>query len=271
MAKLTQKEIERHESAMEMLNESNVFHAAELSFFYENYHEGATNINSLNHAHFTPYGLAKDMVIEYMGATKILDACAGTGVLSAPMADHWEPRDITAVELNTEYYTIGKKLLPRVNWINSDIFDAVEQFKKDGVLFDLVISNPPFNIVKKLDKSDKHIRGDGNESPTLGTWGPTAYRIIDAVAQVAKKGVFLLPTTLAGFEYSKHRTLKPVDSGKVKTFEKQTGLKLEHGIGVMTNDPCYVWKGVKPEVEIVCIDFQTDERKRIMGGLFLNA
>ena len=85
MSKLTKKEIQQHMAALELLERGNLTEDEKL-FVFENYREDAYHINSQSGAFFTPFRLAKDLAIHipysYRQPVKIIDLCAGIGILS---------------------------------------------------------------------------------------------------------------------------------------------------------------------------------------------
>lgn len=129
MAKLTKQQSTNHRAAHVLLDK------AELSFddkmfVYQNWHEGAEHDSSRSGAFFTPLNLANDFKLEVHGP-KILDLCAGIGILSfcyRHFRHHEQIPHITCVEINPEYVRIGKKLLPEATWICADVFDIWQNF-----------------------------------------------------------------------------------------------------------------------------------------------
>lgn len=76
----------------------------------------------------------------------ILDVCTGTGCVAIAIADN-APQDsqITGVDISPMALKIarqnGKRLAPRVTWLESDLFDALNPEKNK---FHIIVSNPPY-------------------------------------------------------------------------------------------------------------------------------
>ena len=80
MAKLTKPEMKAHNAALAVLKKA-VLTEDDKLFVLANYHEGATHMNGLAGAFFTPEGLADDLEVEVHGR-RVIDLCAGIGRLA---------------------------------------------------------------------------------------------------------------------------------------------------------------------------------------------
>ena len=250
MAKLTKNQTKLHNQACDLLTK-NVLTEDEKEFIFKNWNEGAYHINGMAGAFFTPFDMAFDFAIDAVGSGDydgtVVDFCAGIGILS--YACHWRSNKnvkLTCVEINPDYYEIGKKLLPEAEWINADIFD----FMETGRHFDVAISNPPFGNVKRTKNS---FRYTGREFE---------YHVIDIASQMADYGSFIVPQMSAGFDYSGKQCYKRHESGRAVNFQELTGMHFDTGVGIDTKYYQNDWKGVSPICEVVSVDFiEMRERK----------
>ncbi len=122
MAKISKAKIKKHNEACALLDRGNLS-MEERIFVMEHWHEGLTHDQSWAGAFFTPWELARDFRIEASAAgLRVLDLCAGIGILSyfTCIWGNYERdcTEIVCVERNTDYYEVGKKLLPEARWIN---------------------------------------------------------------------------------------------------------------------------------------------------------
>lgn len=250
MARLTKRERAAHQAALNLLSRGNLSDDDVLAILSQ-YHEGASHYCQPAGAFFTPFDLARDFVLEIgfnpWEPIRVLDMCAGIGCLSIAVRQQFSNSSVTAIELNPEYVEVGKALAPEVRWVCGDVMDP-------GVLaglgqFDVVIGNPPF----------------GNLATTKGqkgrryTGGRSEFKLIDAVADLAGSGVFILPQESAGFRYSGERQfhcLRDTSARELRRFEEETGIQLQHGMGIDTKAPCYSdFKDTSITVEFVDADF----------------
>lgn len=247
--KLTKSQIKLHNQAEEYLKKD-VLTFDEKLFVLENWNEGAKNMNSHAGAFFTPIGLAKDFSLCLYENAKIIDLCAGIGILSF-FAYHWKKCNVTCIELNSDYVRVGKKILPEANWIHDSITE-INHYSLPK--FDQAISNPPFGKIKTGLLGDFGLNYKGSEFE---------YITIEIASKVANVGSFILPQLSTPFKYSGNRNYEEVQpSSKLLKFLKETGFKMELPIGIDTGYYLDDWKVVKPLCEIVDIDF-TDKNEII--------
>lgn len=258
MSKLTKPEAKAHAEAVALLEKEALTDDDRL-FIMENWQESANHVNSMAGAFFTPWGLARDAALDvYSAQGRIIDLCAGIGTLSlaAWWQGYYERRDspkkleMVCVELNPEYVEIGRKMLPEAEWICGSIFDLPELGH-----FDQAISNPPFGNIKT-----------GGDWKGKYTGGKFEFRMIEIASQIADCGMFIIPQASSGFRYSGARYYQHSDSGEYEAdreyakFSKQTGIRLDAGVGVDTSVHDKDWHGVSPRVEIACADFTELEK-----------
>lgn len=236
MARISTRQQKAHDNALALLKgSSNLTHEQTLDFFRD-YHEGAKNLNGLNGAFFTPHSLATDFAIEadISGEKKIIDLCAGIGMLSyACTANDRSNVDLTCVELNHDYASIGKSLVPWAKWITEDVTNINEEDNRQR--FDIAISNPPFGNIGGISMFD--------------------LEVVRIASKIAKRGVFILPQQSTPFRYSGHQSFRSEVTDKLAKWMSETGIEFEFNMGIDCNTSINDWKGVKPVVEIVSCDF----------------
>ena len=237
--KISKQEAKLHNQVMELVESDKSLTLDDKFFILENYQESATNINGLAGAFFTPWGLARDAILEIDNNLNIVDLCAGIGMLSFSAMFHKSPKSITCVELNPEYLKVGKRVLPEANWILGDAL----LFNGDSK-FDVCISNPPFGVIKTSDYKGKY---KGSEFE---------YKVIDHASEIARHGMFIIPQLSAGFKLSGNRTFELYPSSKHSKFVSDTGINLINGAGCDTTMYLDDWHGVSPTCEIVICDFE---------------
>lgn len=243
--KLTKDQAKRHNAALSLLAKDKLTMDERWQVF-EDFHEGATVSNGEIGAHFTPIGLACDMALDMYNGGRVLDLCAGIGMLSFANAirtyhtiDKWP--DMVCIEKNPAYVEIGRKLLPEATWICADVFDL----PKLGLgHFDGVISNPPFGKSARRDARAPRYTGADFE-----------FHVIDLAADHADYGCFLIPQGSSSFRFSGQRGGEYLKDGKGRDFEKATGWEMHPGCGVDCSIYRNDWKSTAITCEIVTIAF----------------
>lgn len=232
--------VKLHKQSLEMIEKSRnrKINHVEREFIYENYHEGAENMNSLISAHFTPQSIAVSMS-HNIRCKHWVDLCAGIGILSNKLVRQNEFESRTdyvgiCVENNEEYYNLGKKLLPECIWILGSIFDqeVIDEIKMimswhgEPLNFS-VISNPPYG--KQVKGRHELMKYTGNNFE---------YKAMEIGAMLgAYDGAFLIPQQSAPFRITGSRG--EVESDKYITdeymrFSTQTDLEIVPNIGFTT-------------------------------------
>lgn len=247
MARLSKRKMRGHDAALERLQQDTLTDD-DKDFVFEHYQEAALHMNGAAGAFFTPMTLALDAVLElgygYDDHRRLIDLCAGIGVLSYAVLQRYPNTKIVCVECNADYVAAGRKLVPEADWHCRDVTD-LDALQALGP-FDQAISNPPFGQVGSFR---------GKSSPRYRD-GEAEYKVIDIAAHLAQQGVFIVPQGSSGFKLSGVKCYECCETDKYKKFIADTGISLDIGIGIDTSLASYQgWEGVKPQVEIVFADF----------------
>ncbi len=242
--KISKQNRKRHNAALELLAKEKL-DWDEQQFFFDNYFECADFDVGHVGAFFTPTDMALDAALE-VGQTdrkcKVLDLCAGIGVLSWAMLTRFPNAEITAIEQNPKWVEIGKKLLPQVNWICADLADV--DFAELGY-FHYALINPPFGKVKSL-QSLKCPRYTGSEAH---------YKVIDIACVCAGEVVAIIPQQSCAWRYSHSRCFQEQTSPQLERFVKETGIVFGMNMGIDTS-AYEQFKATTVNVEIVRCEYE---------------
>lgn len=225
MARLTKIQSALQIKVQNILSQD-VLNTEDIEFVLSNFHEAATNNISVAGAFFTPLSLALEFA-EYCcypqvkRPLRILDLCAGIGVLSYTMSRNFdrspynEKCEITCVEINADYIEVGKKILPQANWVQLDVtdIDAIMALGK----FDLIISNPPYG---------QNVFTFKNKEQLCYTGSNAVYSVIEIASLVGSNATFIIPQKEAGFKYSGEASFTPYMTETYKILSTKQALKL---------------------------------------------
>ena len=149
MGRLTKQETKQHDKAVELLKGD--LASDDVEFIYRNWNPLASHNITKNAAFFTPWDLATDFAIFAGVKGRVIDLCAGIGILARRVLDHDRfggSPDITemvCLEINPEFVEIGQKLVPEAKWICTSVFDVGALIELGE--FDCSVSNPPFGNI----------------------------------------------------------------------------------------------------------------------------
>lgn len=268
--KLTTAPAKAHQQAADLVAAQHSLTMEEQEFVLRHWQESqnSTTVTTLAGAFFTPLDLATDVALHASSARRVIDLGAGIGALAWAVRRKLltgytspPPVEIVCVERNPKYVAVGRRVLPDAEWICGDLFDLYANLRGAGRsvarrvrgvdavvddVFDVVISNPPFGRTPRAGRGPRY------------TGHRAEYHVIDLAADLARRGVFLLPQTSAPFRRSGTPDRRWDRCAEYLRFAQQTGIELTFNCGVDTS--AYSgWRGMHPVVEIVTGDF-TDRR-----------
>lgn len=243
MAKLSKSQTKAHAKAVDLLTKDRLTEE-EREFVFDNWQESANHVNSAAGAFFTPLDMAWTFELE-VGGSRILDLCAGIGVLSYAIYQRrcWQSSEpapeITCVEINPDYAAVGRKLLPEATWIVGDALADLDIGR-----FDWVISNPPFG----------RLNGHGNFD----------LAVVECAERYADMGTFILPSGSVPWAYSGRDCFEHDSRSEVaKRFRDRTKIDLKPNCGIDCSVWEKDWRGAAPKVEIALADYAEARALRV--------
>jgi len=250
--KITRADTARHEEAMALLFAmDHKMPDEEIEYVYEHYDPMAEHNVGKNAIFFTPLGLAWDFAAMTAPKGRVIDLCAGTGILSYACLRHDscggspDITELVAVEIDHEFVEIGKRLLPEVVWIEGSVFDQ-ELMANLGV-FDNAISNPPYGSISADADAD-----------WLSYKGPAHFKVAEVALRLAYGGAgLIIPEVDTNYDM---RRSQPQCSGSLARFNKTFP-------GIDLSPVCMAdafkddWKGASPHVIIA--DLSTDDYRGV--------
>jgi len=247
--KLTKEAAKQHEYMKTLIlsaENGNPLRSYDVDYILDHYREDAEHMNNLAGAFFTPYEIARDFAIEIPSSSKtVLDIGAGIGRLSQ-MAALYSGAKITCIEINPEYLRVGKILFPQFEWIAGDAIEVCKRLAEENRHFDTVISNPPYGSVRSMSVKPPRYRQ-----------AQAQFKVIDAAADIADYGVFILPQMSVPFVYSGHQHYEERKNNKAyNTFSRQTGLVIEHNCGIDLAQYKNLWNGTSMVCEVGLVDYK---------------
>jgi hypothetical protein len=256
MAKLTQAELKAHAAAQKLLDSDAELRLDQVADILVDWHEGATHSNAATSAFFTPFELAMNFAQELPSGGRVLDLCAGIGMLSGAAMIYHDRNpgsyEFTLVELDPAYCAVARRLLPNATIICGSIFDPAVQEQLASQHFDFAISNPPY----------------GNKNVAAGkgpryTGSKCEYAVIDIASDLADAGYFLIPQGSVPFRISGTNFMQRVtDNREYQRFEQATDITLAPNMGIDTQFAESMWRGTTIRTEITLCDFVAARQQR---------
>lgn len=143
-------------------------------------------------AYFTPSCLVEDINISK--ESSVLDPCGGTGTILLSILDKNHPpnkitiRDIDALALRIARINFAVFFRSLENFVNIELLDALEW--QDSKEFDLIITNPPWGALSKVDNDlEKEKKSDSKLSNSFAIIVNQALK----KSSESSKMIFILP------------------------------------------------------------------------------
>lgn len=160
-----------------------------------------------------------------VGATRVLDLCAGSGVIGVTVAQAIPEAQVTFAEIDKAHLpTIAKNLeTNRIPCTRYQVFQS-DLFENVSGTFDFILSNPPY-IDPALDRAEESVKA---HEPHLALYGGTdGMELIESI--ITGAGVHLAP---GGELWLEH---EPEQTGAIHRLAREHGHSVEtkqdqHGI-----------------------------------------
>lgn len=248
MPKLTKTQTKLHARAEALLAHDDLT-PDDVEFCFKHWRPDAAHNVGVSGTFFTPYRLAEQAAIFSLSSGRLVDMCAGIGLLGHLAAyDAYEKSaiDLVCVELNPDFVRVGRKLVPHATWVQGSIFD--EALWDDLGPFTAAICNPPFGNVKTAK----------GETDWIGYKGPADLMAVAVAAKVtAVGGTFILPSMSVPFQFSHNETrgYHEIDPERWPTklrklFDAVPGLEM-NCVALDTSSYEKEWVVASPRVELV--------------------
>lgn len=175
--KLTKAETRLHDEAVKLLTLDKL-NDEQKEFVFTNWRPGAENNIGKGGIFFTPMGMAWDAACFHAGSGRIVDACAGIGVLAYNLTRYHtsQKREIVCIEINREFVEVGRKLVPEATWYHGNAFDIIPQLD----IFDSAICNPPFGKIPSCSGRSENFKGAAH------------FAILELILQRTKQGAIVI-------------------------------------------------------------------------------
>lgn len=220
MSRISKVALKNHEDAMALVELERDLKLSEKEFVLANFMEEAVCNIGWSGSFFTGEDLAwefglcvTDSPSKFGERERVVDICAGIGMLGFHLLERFDHIDLVCVELNETFVKVGRKVLPSAHWICGSITDknVIEQLK--SMQIQTAISNPPFGSVTSM----KSIEGNY-------TGANAAFKVAEVALQVASRATFILPTNCCPFKYSGQHHYQQVENDAYDLFSKSTGI-----------------------------------------------
>jgi len=245
--KISRADSKLHDQAMDLIHSDKTLTQDEIEFCLENFNPMATHDVGKGGIFFTPIEMARSFAQVVAPNGRIIDLCAGIGLLSWALLenDRFSPRQITeivAVEIDNEFAEIGKRLLPEVTWICGSIFD--QELVSSLGRFDYAIGNPPYGNIPNKKEAD-----------WMSFKGPAQFMAAEIAFRVSANGcMFIVPEGDTEYDLKRNRPRKNANADRLKTvFPGVTIMPESLDLSEFKSQ----WKGAAPDVAFA--DFIVDE------------
>lgn len=252
MTKITKQQEKLHLESMELINSDKPLTQDEKWFIVKNYSPNATNLTTGTGTFFTPESIGFEFASFSDPQGDIVELCAGIGSLSFYIIERdqysghrpagWvspEIKNLVCLEINPEYVTVGKRLIPEAEWITGSVFN--ETLIRSINRCDCVISNPPFGSILSNDSRD-WIKFNKKSCFDLS--------VVAVALELSDSGCFILPKGRTYYDVEKH---EKINNPLHDEFKEKTGFMLTPSswdLEEFRND----WTYAKPSVEFVSVD-----------------